>query len=145
MHALNSEHAKYALWFFANAYWLEWTEYVLCICQLSLLILRHTNQNLQWDSCHNLAAKYSVLSILAHRVKVVCTGPELLTEDLQHFRRVLTKCEYPKWMLDKVERKIFNSQEDSNMQGENPEDGTSNPSGYITGRDPSKDKHSEVT
>ena len=27
MHALNLEHGQYALWFYANAYWLEWTEH----------------------------------------------------------------------------------------------------------------------
>ena len=28
VHALNSEHAQYALWFCVNAYWLEWTKHV---------------------------------------------------------------------------------------------------------------------
>ena len=27
VHPLNSEHAQYALRFYVNAYWLEWTEY----------------------------------------------------------------------------------------------------------------------
>ena len=26
-HAVNSEHAQYAIWFYENVYWLEWTEY----------------------------------------------------------------------------------------------------------------------
>ena len=68
----------------------------------------HTDQYLQWDSHHNLAAKYSVLSTLTHRKKPVCTGPELLKKEIQHIRKALTKCKYPKWALDKVERKFLN-------------------------------------
>ena len=34
-------------------------------------------------------------------------------------------------------------QEDSNTQGENSEEGTSNPSGNTTGRDPNKEKHNK--
>ena len=86
----------------------------------------YTDQYLQLDSHHNLATKYSVVSTLTHRAKVVCTSPELLTKELQYPKRVLTKYKYLKWALYKVERKIFNSQEDSNTQGENPEKGTSN-------------------
>ena len=33
----------------------------------------HTDQYLQWDSHHNLAPKYSVISTLTHRAKTVCT------------------------------------------------------------------------
>ena len=73
---------------------------------------------------------------------MVCTGPDLLIKELQHFRRALTKCMCPKWALDKVERKLFNSWEDSNTQRESPEEDTSNPSGNTTGWDP-KDKHSK--
>ena len=38
----------------------------------------HTDQYLQWDSNHNLAAKYSVIGTLTHRANTVCTTPELL-------------------------------------------------------------------
>ena len=52
-------------------------------------------------------------------------------------------CKYPKWALDKVERKLLNnSQENSNTQGEPSEEDTNN-SGNTTGRDPNKDKHSK--
>ena len=84
-----------------------------------------------------------MVSTLTHRAKVVCTGPELLTKELQHLRRALTQCKYPKWALDKVERKLFNNWEHSNTQGDNPEEGTSNPSGTTTGRDPNKEKQSK--
>ena len=42
-----------------------------------------------------------------------------------------------------MERKIINNWEDSNTQGKNPEEDTSNPSGNTTWRDPSKDKHNK--
>ena len=108
---------------------------------LSITVYRKptdTDQYLQWHCHHKLTVKYSVVSTLTHRAKVVCTGPELLIKELQHLRKALTKCKYPKWALDKLERKIFNSQEDSNLQGEIPEEDTSNPSGNTTGRDPNR-------
>ena len=79
---------------------------------LSITIYRkpmHTNQYLQLDSYHNCTAEYSVVSTLTHRAKVVCTGPEVLTKELQHLRRALTKCKYPKWALDKVAKRILNT------------------------------------
>ena len=62
---------------------------------LSITVYRkpmHTNQYLQWDSHHNLAAKYSMISTHTHRAKTVWPGPELLNKELQHPRRTLTKC-----------------------------------------------------
>ena len=61
---------------------------------LSLTVYRkpmHTHQYLQWDNHHNLVAKYSVISTLTHRARTVCTKPELLNKEIQHFRRALTK------------------------------------------------------
>ena len=60
----------------------------------------HTDQYLHWDSHHSLAAKYSVISTLTHRARTVCTKPELLNQEIQHLRKALTKCKYPKWDLD---------------------------------------------
>ena len=75
-----------------------------------------TDQHLQWDSHHNPVAKYSVISTPTHRARIVCTKPELLNNEIQHLRKALTKCKYPMWALDKIERKFINrSQEDSNM------------------------------
>ena len=50
----------------------------------------HTDQYLQWDSHHNLVAKYSVISTLAHRAKTVCTKPELLSKEIQTSGRLFT-------------------------------------------------------
>ena len=44
----------------------------------------HTDQYLQLDSNHNLAARYSVIGTLTHRASTVCTTPELLNEEVEH-------------------------------------------------------------
>ena len=52
---------------------------------LSITVYRkptHTDQFLQWNSHHNLAAKYSVIVTLTHRVRTVCTKPELLYKEM---------------------------------------------------------------
>ena len=48
----------------------------------------HTDQYLEWDSHHNLSAKYSVIGILTHGAKTVCTGPELFQKEIQYLREV---------------------------------------------------------
>ena len=109
---------------------------------LSLTVYRkpmHTDQYLQCESHHNLAAKGSVISTLAYRVRSDCTKPELLNHELQHCRKALTRCKYTKWALDMVERKFINTgQEDSNAgntQGEPSEQVSNNPSNNNTGSD----------
>ena len=82
----------------------------------------HTDQYFQWDSQYNLVAKYSVISTLTHRARAVSTKPELINNEILHLKKALTNCKNSKWVLDKVERKFINrNQEDSNMgnnQGE---------------------------
>ena len=41
----------------------------------------HTDQYLQWDSHHNLSAKFSVINTLSHRAQTVCSNPELLKQE----------------------------------------------------------------
>ena len=63
---------------------------------LSITVYRkptHTDQYLQWDSHHNLSAKFSVINTLIHRAKTVCSNPELLHKEMHHLRKVLTQCE----------------------------------------------------
>ena len=62
----------------------------------------HTDLYVWWDSHHNLAWKYSVINIHTHRVKAVCSTPQLLKEELQHLKEGLMKCKYPKWTINKV-------------------------------------------
>ena len=76
---------------------------------LSITVYRkptHTDQYLQWDSHHNLSAKFSVINTLSHRAQTVCSNPELLKQEKEHLRKALTKCKYPKWALDKVEKRL---------------------------------------
>ena len=89
---------------------------------LSLTVYRkpmHTDQYIQWDSHHHLAAKFSVISTLTHRARTVCTKPELLDQEIQHCREVLTKCKYPKWALHKMERKFTSDNQEGNIKGNN--------------------------
>ena len=79
---------------------------------LSITVYRkptHTDQYLQWDSHHHLSAKFSVIHTLSHRASTVCSKPELLYQEREHLRKALTKCKYPKWTLDKVEKRLNRS------------------------------------
>ena len=81
-------------------------------CKLSITVYRkpiHMDQYLQCDSHHHLSAKYSVISTLTHRAKTVCSNPELLQKETEHLRKALTNCKYPKWALDKVEKRLTRS------------------------------------
>ena len=66
----------------------------------------HMEQYLQWDSHHHLSAIFSVISTLIHRAKTVCSNPELLHKEMDHLRKALTQCKYPKHGLDKVEKRL---------------------------------------
>ena len=79
---------------------------------LSITVYRkptHTDQYLQWDSHHHLSAKFSVIQTLSHRASTVCSNLELLQQEKDHLRKALTKCKYPKWALDKVEKRLNRS------------------------------------
>ena len=39
----------------------------------------------------------------------MCSNPELLQQEKDHLRKALTKCKYPKWALDKVEKRLNKS------------------------------------
>ena len=74
---------------------------------LSITVYRkptHTDQYLQWDSHHHLSAKFSVIHTLSHTAQTVCSKPELPQKE-----KALTKCKYPKWALDKVEKRLNRS------------------------------------
>ena len=93
---------------------------------LSITVYRkptHTDQYLQWDSHHNLSAEFSVIITLSHRAKTVCSNPELLKQEIEHLRKALTQCKYPKWALDKVEKRLNRSSSEAidgvNNQGTN--------------------------
>ena len=96
---------------------------------LSITVYRkptHTDQYLQWDSHHNLSAKFSVINTLFHRAQTVCSNPELLKIEKEHLRKALTQCKYPKWALDKVEKRLNKSSSEA-IDGANGQGTTSTP------------------
>ena len=54
---------------------------------------------------------------LYHRASTVCSNPELLQKEKDHLRKALTKCNYPKWALDKVEKRLNKSSSQVNDRG----------------------------
>ena len=66
----------------------------------------HTDQYLQWNSHHHLSAKYSGINTLTNKEKTVCTKPKLLWKKWEHLRKACTHCKYPKWAMDRVERRF---------------------------------------
>ena len=79
---------------------------------LSITVYRkptHTEQYLQWDSHHHPSAKFSVIHTLSHRTKTVCSKPVLFQQEKYYLRRAFTKCKYPKWALDKMEKRLNRS------------------------------------
>ena len=79
----------------------------------------HTYQYLQWDSHHHLSAKFSVIQTLSHRASTMCSNPELLQKEKEHLRKALINCKYPKWALDKVEKRLNRSSRQANDGGNN--------------------------
>ena len=76
--------------------------------KLSITVYRkptHTNHYLQWDSHHHLSVKYGVINTFTHRAKTVCNKPKLLQKEVEHLSKALTHCKYPKWVLNRVEKK----------------------------------------
>ena len=71
---------------------------------------------LPWDSHHNLAAKYSVISTLTHRAKTICFTPQLLESELKHLEEVLMLCKYPKWAINKILHKQEEQKKSAKMR-----------------------------
>ena len=62
----------------------------------------HTDQYLHWDSHHAIPSKYSVIGTLYHRVKNICSSPQLLQKEEQHLSKTLKRYKYPTWALNRV-------------------------------------------
>ena len=84
----------------------------------------HTDQYLQWDSHHNLSAKYIVIGTLTHRAKTVCTRSDLFQE-LEHLREALVKCKYPHWAISRVQGKYINSNLEDSSNNNSLQDNSS--------------------
>ena len=62
----------------------------------------HTDLYSWWDCHHHLSAKFSVINTLKHRAKTVCSYHHLLKEEEDHLNKVLRRCKYPAWALNRV-------------------------------------------
>ena len=58
------------------------------------------------DSHHHLSTKFSVINTPTLRAKTVGSNPEFLHKEMDHLRKALTQCKYPKCALDKVKKRL---------------------------------------
>ena len=81
----------------------------------------HTNQYLHWDSHHAILSKYSMIGTLFHRAKTICSGPTQLQEEKEHLYRILKKCKYSTWALNRVKlRNQTPAHKKNNKRNTNP-------------------------
>ena len=66
----------------------------------------HTDMYLKWDSHHPFSSKYSVVGTLHHRAKTICSSSDMLQKEEEHLSRVLTRCKYPTWAINRVKMKM---------------------------------------
>ena len=79
----------------------------------------HTDQCLQWDSHHHMLPKYSVINTLTHRDRTLCSKLELVHKEMNHLRKALSNCKYPRWIIDKVERRVTQLTSEGNNSANN--------------------------
>ena len=72
----------------------------------------------------------------------MCSNPELLKQEKEHLRKALTQCKYPKWALDKVEKRLNRSSSEA-IDGVNNQGATGTPA--VTQEVKSKDHISYPT
>ena len=88
----------------------------------------HIDLYLQWDSHHTISSKYSVVGTLHHRARTVCSNPQLLQQEEDHLSRVLTKCKYPAWAINRVKIKMKTpAQKKSTRNNENKQNNCQKP------------------
>ena len=66
----------------------------------------HTDMYLKWNSHHPISSKYSVVGILHHRAKTICSSPHMLQKEEDYLSKVLTGCKYPTWAINRVKMKM---------------------------------------
>ena len=66
----------------------------------------HTDLYLQWDSHYTISSKYSVVGTLHYKAKTFCSSPQLLQQEEDHLSRVVTRCKYPAWAINRVKIKM---------------------------------------
>ena len=96
---------------------------------MSIVITNFKVKSVKQDS-----VPYMMKIILTH----ILTGCGVVDPNVYLFLK------YPKWALDKIERKFTNrSQENSDIEGEPREEDSNSPSSNTIGRDPNKDKYNK--
>ena len=79
----------------------------------------HPDFYLQWDNHHTISSKYSVTGTHHHMTKTICSSPQLLQQEDDHLFRVLTKCKYPVWALNRVKIKTRIPAQNNKRKGTN--------------------------
>ena len=74
----------------------------------------HTDQYLHRDSNHDITAKQSVYSTLAHRAKMVSSSQDRLDQELQHIKTALQACQFPNWALNQWHHSFINNNQVNN-------------------------------
>ena len=93
----------------------------------------HTDLYMQWDSHHTISSKYSVIGTLHHRANTIYSSSELLQQEEEHLHRVLTRCKYPVWALNRVKIKMKRPAQRDHKKNRNNNTGiqNKNPNPYI--------------
>ena len=68
----------------------------------------HTDQYLDFESCHPEEHKMSVIRSLHQRAEAITSDPAELTKEITHVNDALKKCHYPDWALQKTAKSIAN-------------------------------------
>ena len=68
--------------------------------------LTHTDLYLQRDALHTISSKYSVVGSLHHGSKIIYCSPQLLQQEEVHLSRVLKRCKYTSWAINRVKIKM---------------------------------------
>ena len=79
----------------------------------------HTDMYLHWNSYHHLSAKFGVINTLRHRAKSVCSNSKQMKEGEDHLNKVLRRCKYPMWALNRAnitQNKMKNKKRDQQEQ-----------------------------
>ena len=79
----------------------------------------HTDLYLQWDSHHQLSAKFSVINTLRHRDRTDCSNKQLLKEEEDHLNWALSNCKYSAWAWNREKLPINNNRTNKNKNNKN--------------------------
>ena len=69
----------------------------------------HTDQYLDFESCHPEEHKMSVIRSLHQRAEAITSDPTELSKEITHVNDALKKCNYPDWALTKTAKSLSNN------------------------------------